>query len=101
MASDSEPQKVSYLLTNPEPVVGLASAFVYSGALGCVGSLWPVYDTPAAELAVKFYRYVLSGEPTGEALRMARVEIRQSYPDEITWAAYVLYGDPTFRLTET
>jgi CHAT domain len=101
VASDSEPQKVSYLLTNPEPVVGLASAFVYSGALGCVGSLWPVYDTPAAELAVKFYRYVLSGEPTGEALRLARMEIRQSYPDEITWAAYVLYGDPTFRLTET
>jgi CHAT domain-containing protein len=50
---------------------------------------------------VKFYRYVLSGEPTGEALRLARMEIRQSYPDEITWAAYVLYGDPTFRLTET
>jgi hypothetical protein len=101
VARDSEAQQVSYLLTNPEPVVGLASAFVYSGALGCVGSLWPVYDRPARELAVKFYEYVLSGEPTGEALRRARNDIRAGYPGQVTWAGYVLYGDPTFRLTET
>jgi CHAT domain-containing protein len=101
VARDSEAQQVSYLLSNPEPVVGLASAFVYSGALGCVGSLWPVYDRPAAELAVKFYEYVLLGEPTGEALRKARNDIRAAYPREVTWAGYVLYGDPTFRLTET
>ena len=101
VASKNQPQKVSYLLNNPEPVVGLASAFVYSGALGCVGSLWPVYDRPAAELAVQFYRHVLAGEPTGEALRRARENIRTMYPSEITWAGYVLYGDPTFRLTET
>ncbi len=101
VARDSEAQQVSYLLTNPEPVVGLASAFVYSGALGCVGSLWPVYDRPAAELAVKFYEHVLLGEPTGEALRKARNDIRAAYPREVTWAGYVLYGDPTFRITET
>nr|MCU0625996.1 CHAT domain-containing protein [Gemmatimonadaceae bacterium] len=92
---------VSYLLTAPEPVVGLASAFVYSGALGCVGSLWPVYDEPAAQIAVRFYQEVLAGEPTGEALRKAREHVRASFPREITWAAYVLYGDPTFRLTES
>lgn len=100
VAHDSDPQRVLYLLHNPEPVVGLASAFVYSGAFGCVGSLWPVYDKPAADLAVRFYRFILSGEPTGEALRRARAEIRTEYPREITWAGYVLYGDPTFRLTE-
>jgi hypothetical protein len=43
----------------------------------------------------------VSGEPTGEALRMARADIRATYPRETTWAGYVLYGDPTFRLTET
>ena len=101
VAREDKAQHVSYLLNNPEPVVGLASAFVYSGALGCVGSLWPVYDRPAAELAVRFYRNVLSGEPTGEALRRAREEIRAAYPRENTWAGYVLYGDPTFRLVET
>jgi len=101
IARDSQAQRVSYLLSKPEPVVGLASAFVYSGALGCVGSLWPVYDKPAAELAVLFYQYVLAGEPIGEALRRARNDIRGQYPREVTWAGYVLYGDPTFRLTET
>ena len=39
----------------------------------------------------------VSGEPTGEALRMARTDIRATYPRETTWAGYVLYGDPTFR----
>lgn len=101
VARDDAPQTVSYLLTNPKPVVGLASAFVYSGALGCVGSLWPIYDKPAADLAVNFYRNILAGEPTGEALRRARAHIRDAYPREITWASYVLYGDPTFRLTES
>jgi len=98
VANSSQPQQVSYLLHNPEPVVGLASAFVYTGALGCVGSMWPVYDKPARELAVLFYKSVLEGEPTGEALRRAREDVRKDYPEEITWAAYVLYGDPTFRL---
>lgn len=101
VAREADAQQVSYLLHKSEPVVGLASAFIYSGALGCVGSLWPVYDRPASELAVRFYQYVLQGEPTGEALRRARADIRLAYPQEITWAGYVLYGDPTFRLTET
>ena len=58
------------------------------------------YDRPAAELAVHFYRHVLEGEPTGEALRLARNEIRVPYRNDILWAAYVLYGDPTYRLIE-
>jgi len=84
-----------------DPFVGLASAFIYSGALGCIGSLWPVYDLAAAQLAVHFYRYALEGDPIGEALRRARMQTRESYPAGATWAAYVLYGDPTFRVTES
>jgi CHAT domain-containing protein len=87
VAQSDAPQKVSYLLANPEPVVGLASAFVYSGAIGCVGLLWPVYDQPAADLAVRFYPSVLAGEPTDEALRNAWADIRAKYPREVTWAA--------------
>ncbi len=89
-----------YLIGRPDPVVGLASAFIYSGALGCVGSLWPMYDRAAAQLAIAFYRFVLAGDPTGEALRRARADLREAYPHGHTWASYVLYGDPTFRLTE-
>jgi CHAT domain-containing protein len=36
----------------------------------------------------------------GEALRQARkaVKSKPEYARDITWASFVLYGDPTFRL---
>lgn len=95
-ANELAPQKVQYLLQ--APAAGLASAFIYGGALGCIGSLWSVYDRPAAEFAIEFYRRVLDGHMIGEAMRLARIESRKAYPRQITWASFVLYGDPTFRL---
>ncbi|MBN2389146.1 MAG: CHAT domain-containing protein [Anaerolineae bacterium] len=61
-------------------------------------ALWPIYDQPAAEFAVQFYNKVLEGYMIGEVMRQARCQIRKAHPDQITWAAFVLYGDPTFRL---
>lgn len=81
-----------------KPAEGLASAFLYGGALGCVGSLWPVYDDPAAEFAIEFYNQALQGQALGEAMRLARRTTRERHPDSITWASFVLYGDPTYRL---
>jgi CHAT domain len=81
-----------------KPAEGLASAFLYGGALGCVGSLWPVYDDPAAEFAIEFYHHVLEGQMLGEAMRLARRTTRENHPESITWASFVLYGDPTYRL---
>jgi len=62
--------------------------------------LWPIYDRPAAAFAIHFYNRVLEGHMIGEALRLARVEIRRQHPESITWAAFVLYGDPTIRLAD-
>lgn len=81
-----------------KPAEGLASAFIYGGALGCIGTLWPVYDSPAARFAVQFYQKVLEGHTLGEAVRLARDENRKTFPKDITWASFVLYGDPRFRL---
>lgn len=94
-ANERDPQATRYLA---QPAEGLAASFVYGGAVGCIGSLWPVYDVPAAELAVEFYNQVLSGQLIGEALRLARRHIRERFPDEVTWASYILYGDPAFQL---
>jgi hypothetical protein len=94
-ANEEEPQTIGYMQEQAE---GLASAFIYGGARGCVGSLWPIYDIPAADFAVHFYNNVVRGFMIGEALRLARLEIKKKYDDQITWAAYVLYGDPTLRL---
>lgn len=95
-ANEEEPQQIGeYMQGNAE---GLASAFIYGGARGCVGSLWPIYDEPAADFAVHFYNNVVRGYMIGEALRLARRKIKEDYNNQITWAAYVLYGDPTLRL---
>ena len=95
-ANENAAQQVrGYLQKSAE---GLASAFIYGGALGCIGSLWPVYDTPAAEFAIDFYRRLLKGYTIGEAMRLARVGSREAYPQQITWAAFVLYGDPMYQL---
>jgi hypothetical protein len=95
-ANVAEPQKVGEYFW--KPAEGLASAFLYGGALGCVGSLWPVYDDPAADFAIEFYKHALEGHMLGEAMRLARRAIRKNNPDSITWASFVLYGDPTYRL---
>jgi hypothetical protein len=96
IANEEQPQRVEAYLQ--EPAEGLASAFIYGGALGCVGSLWPIYDKPAADFAIHFYNNLLSGYMVGDAVRLARRKIKEDYKDEITWAAYVLYGDPTLHL---
>ncbi|MCW5854287.1 MAG: CHAT domain-containing protein [Anaerolineae bacterium] len=83
------------------PAEGLASAFIYGGAIGCIGSLWPVYDRYAAQFATTFYDLVLQGYRLGEAMRRARRDIWASNPEPVTWAAYVLYGDPTLQLIAT
>jgi hypothetical protein len=97
-ANEKAPQQVSFELSGPAE--GLASAFIYGGARGCVGSVWPVYDDGAAAFAAGFYHRLLKGEMIGEALRLARIESRKQMDDQVTWAAFVLYGDPTFRLVE-
>jgi CHAT domain-containing protein len=82
-----------------EPATGLAAAFLYGGALGCIGSLWPVYDEAASRFAIDFYHKLVDGALVGEAVRLAREAVHRDFPDQVTWAAYSLNGDPTFRLT--
>ncbi len=97
-ANEQRPQAVGRYLQRPAE--GLASAFIYGGALGCIGSLWPVYDDAAADFAIAFYNRVLEGNMLGEAMRQARLHIRDKYPSQITWAGFILYGDPTLQLDD-
>ncbi|MCV9938254.1 CHAT domain-containing protein [Boseaceae bacterium BT-24-1] len=94
-ASGQQAPETRYELQQPE---GLAAAFIYGGALGCLGAIWPVFDGPAAEFAVAFYNKVIEGEMIGEAGRHARIEVQKAHTDGITWASFTLYGDPTFRV---
>lgn len=83
--------------------LGIASAFILSGALACVGNIWPVVDKQAIVFAQLFYNKLSLGKSLGEALRSAKESYRLEYPPQehpfdVTWLAYVLYGDPTQKL---
>jgi CHAT domain-containing protein len=55
-------------------------------------SLWPVSDDCTQSLMDKFYTALLSGYGRAEALRMAQLEIRESYDHPANWAAFVCQG---------
>ncbi|MCW5853383.1 MAG: CHAT domain-containing protein [Anaerolineae bacterium] len=101
LARNEAPPQDAALSYLQRPAEGLASAFIYGGAIGCIGSLWPVYDRYAAQFATTFYDLVLQGYRLGEAMRRARLDIYATNPEPVTWAAYVLYGDPTLQLIPT
>ena len=73
----------------------LAEAFLKSGALGYIGSVWEIHDTAAAELAVHFYKNSFQ-HTVGEALRRAKASTFSE--NNIAWLCFILFGDPTLRL---
>lgn len=82
---------------------GWAPELLRSGASGYIGAIWPVNDTVAAQVAVRFYQAVseglisenFKGQPiyVGEALRRAKAEIFNSTHNPSA-LAYIYYGDP-------
>jgi CHAT domain-containing protein len=83
------------------PAEGLSAAFIYGGALGCIGNTWPVHDTSAADFAVRFYKHLVSGHTLGKAMLRARQEMHDANRDRLTWAGFVLFGNPLFRMNWT
>jgi hypothetical protein len=78
---------------------GWAQRFIDAGVSAFIGSLWEINDRLAARFAVEFYNRLwgLNGQqklPLGEAVRQARLVIKEADPANPTWLAYVLYGDP-------
>lgn len=80
------------------PAEGLSAAFIYGGALGCIGNAWPVHDGVAAEFAVSFYKHLIAGDTLGKAMLRARGEMFGHHRTRLTWAGFVLFGNPLFRM---
>jgi CHAT domain-containing protein/Tfp pilus assembly protein PilF len=79
-----------------DEIFGLANAFLLSGVKHYVGTFWEILDEPSSHFALAFYRNLLSGVSIGAALRRSRLELVKRYGEEnIAWASYLLYGDPT------
>ena len=77
-----------------EGVMGMARAFMVAGASSVVVSLWSVADESTAMLMQHFYAHLVQEHRgKGEALQLAREELRERYPDPYFWAPFVLIGE--------
>lgn len=80
-----------------QEIYGLANAFLLSGVQHYVGTFWEILDAPSQHFSSAFYKAIMEGESVGLAVRAARQALIQRYGDEnIVWASYMLYGDPSF-----
>jgi tetratricopeptide (TPR) repeat protein len=78
---------------------GIGSAFLVAGVRNYLGTFWVVHDEESVLFAAAFYEGLVSGLSLGEALLHARHKvIRQRGWASLTWASYMLYGDPAFTL---
>jgi nucleoside phosphorylase len=64
-----------------------------------LGPRWSVESKLARAFAERFYDALVDdGLTLGEAVREARVAVRDQAPGDPTWAAYTLYGHPNARV---
>ncbi|MEZ4709318.1 MAG: CHAT domain-containing protein [Caldilineaceae bacterium] len=76
----------------------LAGAFLQGGASAFVGTLWPILDVQAQQLAIDFYHSLVQAMPIAAALQRARRRGEQKRDGGLLWASFVLYGDPYLQL---
>jgi CHAT domain-containing protein len=78
-------------VANGDDVVGLTRGFLYAGSRSIVASLWSVDDQATATLMKAFYEN-LSNQNKREALRLAQLKTRKTFPHPFYWAAFQLTG---------
>lgn len=76
-----------------EGVANFARAFQHAGSRSVVVSLWEVASNAAVEFMNSFYRNINAGKSEAEALRLARRDIKEKYPNPFFWSVFVLYGE--------
>jgi adenylate cyclase len=78
---------------------GIGSAFLLAGVQNYVGTFWVVHDEESVGFALAFYQNLAMGLTLGGALQAARqATITHHDGQGLTWASYLLYGDPTVAL---
>ena len=83
---------------NHDEIFGLANAFLLAGVQHYVGTFWEIVDEPGLGFAKYFYESIANGDAVGPALRSARrALIDASGAGSLTWANYMLYGEPSIN----
>ena len=79
---------------NYEGVVGIARAFLGSGARSVLVSLWAVEDTATEQLMNQFYVHLADGESASESLHQTMKWMRNNKFTKVSqWAPFMLIGD--------
>ena len=77
-----------------EGVVGIARAFLGSGARSVLAALWAIPDEATEQLMSRFYEHLVRGESASESLHQAMKWMRNNgYADVEKWASFMLIGD--------
>ncbi|MCX6627076.1 MAG: CHAT domain-containing protein, partial [Candidatus Solibacter sp.] len=85
---------------NSQGAVDLAQACLSAGVSAYIGAVWKAPDNvPTGEFAAIIYRLLAAGLTVSGAMLAARDEIARRFGEEdLTWARYVVCGDPFTRL---
>ena len=77
-----------------EGVVGIARAFLGSGARSVLVALWALEDKATEQFMSRFYEHLVRGESASESLHQAMKWMRgNGYSDVGQWAPFMLIGD--------
>ena len=82
-----------------EGVVGIARAFLASGARAVLAALWAVEDEATMWFMNRYYEHLVQGESASESLHQAMKSMRETgFSDVMQWAPFMLIGDDvTFK----
>ena len=89
-------------LVKKEGVLGIARAFLASGARSVLVASWEIEDEATEQLMNHFYQHLVRGESASESLHQAVQWLRSNgFPKPSQWAPFVLMGDNvTFDFTK-
>ena len=77
-----------------EGVIGIARAFLGSGARSVLVALWAISDKATEKLMGRFYEHLVEGESASESLHQAMKWMRNNGSTEVSeWASFTLIGD--------
>jgi len=77
-----------------EGVVGIARAFLGSGARSVLVALWALEDKATEQFMSRFYEHLVRGESASESLHQTMKWMRgNGYSDMRQWAPFMLIGD--------
>ena len=75
-------------------MVGIARAFLGSGARSVLVTLWAMNDEATTQFMSRFYEHLVHGESASESLHQATTWMRENgFSDVGQWAPFMLIGD--------